>query len=503
MTTRRPAVLSVLVLVAIVGGAALALAAEPPAAIADQSRNVDQTNDFLRIIFLPPGVKPTTLGAPVALRVFVGASTFFRPPLSVAETIEFPGLVDRVTQDLVALRCVPPAPAAVEPILATWPNVLERIAADLGGQYTCPPPAGAAENEVYCLARGFTDEPSPVASTPVHRALTVGIAIFADAARADVLRRRYGIFPAFSGLGFSVKGSGDGAPMLGADILRRSVVPEYLLKNVSLAEAGCRCIAVPPYPGREAAPLDPDQLSRDGGAGTCLDVANLGTRLTRFVIGVYLEVLGREPDAKGLRAWTDFLEGSCRASGFATVTAGFLDSVEFRTDRALTLEQLAGTFYRAFLGREPTPSELGAWLARLRTARQEGADIIVGSAEFGALVPRSAEAVTGLVRRLYAQLLQRTASESELSAWVSYVLATADVRGTVETFIVSPEFERRALSTRGYVTLLYRALLARDPDAVGLRAQEDLWSDRLLQTVGNVLIGSTEFQATLPRLCPG
>src|SRR2546425_845258 len=166
MTTHRPAVLSVLVLVAIVVRVVPALAAEPPAAITDQSRDVDQTNDFLRLIFLPPGVKPTTLGAPAALRVFVGASTFFRPPLSVA-----------------------------------------------------------------------------------------------DPARADVVRRRYGIFPAFSGLGFSVKGSGDGAPMLGADILRRSVVPEYLLKNVTLAAGGCRCISVPPYPGREAAPLDPEQIT--------------------------------------------------------------------------------------------------------------------------------------------------------------------------------------------------------------------------------------------------
>ena len=48
-----------------------------------------------------------------------------------------------------------------------------------------------------------------------------------DPARAEVLRHGYGIFPAFSGLGFSVKGSGAGAAMSGADVLRRSVTPEY------------------------------------------------------------------------------------------------------------------------------------------------------------------------------------------------------------------------------------------------------------------------------------
>jgi hypothetical protein len=55
-------------------------------------------------------------------------------------------------------------------------------------------------------------------------------------------------------------------------------VPEYLLRNVTLAEAGCRCIAVPPYPGRETALLDPDQVSREGGDGYCIHVPRLGPR---------------------------------------------------------------------------------------------------------------------------------------------------------------------------------------------------------------------------------
>jgi hypothetical protein len=174
------------------------------------------------------------------------------------------------------MRCVPPA--AVEPTLATWPNVLALIVADLGAQYACPAPPGTAENEVLCLARDFTDEASPVLSVAVTRAIAAGAAIFGSPARADVLRRRYGIFPAFTGLGFAVKGSGTGAPMLAADVLRQSVVPEYLLKNVTLAAAGCRCISVAPYPGREDAPLDPDQVTRDGGDGVCVDVARLGGR---------------------------------------------------------------------------------------------------------------------------------------------------------------------------------------------------------------------------------
>jgi len=258
-------------------GCSAGVAARAPAAVTDRSRNVDQTNDFLRIIFLPPGVTPTTLGGQAALRVFAGASAFVRPPLSLAETVAFPGLVNSPGHDLVVLRCVPPSRSA-EPTLATWPNVLALIVADLGGQQSCPAPPGAAENAVYCRARDFTDQPSPVASVSLARALAVGAAMFEDADHAEVLRRRYGIYPAFSGLGFSVKGSGDGAAMRSADVLRRSVIPEYLLRNVTLAEAGCRCISVPPYPGRDDAPLDPDLVAREGGDGHCVRVQSLGPR---------------------------------------------------------------------------------------------------------------------------------------------------------------------------------------------------------------------------------
>jgi hypothetical protein len=58
----------------------------------------------------------------------------------------------------------------------------------------------------------------------------------------------YGIYPAFTGLGFTVWGSSAGGatvPMLTAGILRNSVVPEYLLKNATLEEANCRCVQVP------------------------------------------------------------------------------------------------------------------------------------------------------------------------------------------------------------------------------------------------------------------
>ncbi len=96
----------------------------------DHARDVGQTNDFLRLLFVPSGVKPTSLGVPSALRVFVTASDFFRPPMPLGTVTDYPGLVNRDDQDVVALRCTPSDPAKVEPILATWPNVLAKMQSD-------------------------------------------------------------------------------------------------------------------------------------------------------------------------------------------------------------------------------------------------------------------------------------------------------------------------------------------------------------------------------------
>lgn len=97
-------------------------------------------------------------------------------------------------------------------------------------------------------------------------------------------------------------------------------------------------------------------------------------------------------------------------------------------------------------------------------------------------------------------MLGRTPSPAEQSAWVTYVV-TGGIESAVAGFLVSSEFEARALTVRDFVTILYRALLGRDPDPSGRQSQESLWTEGLLQGVGNLLIGTSEFQQTLPQLC--
>src|SRR3984957_4680342 len=98
-----------------------------------------------------------------------------------------------------------------------------------------------------------------------------------NALLAKWLQDNYGVYPAFSGTGYSVKDSYslDSEPMTSQQILVKSVSSEYILKNVSLADAGCRCISVAPYAGRSSDRLDPDFVSQAGGDGICKSVDRL------------------------------------------------------------------------------------------------------------------------------------------------------------------------------------------------------------------------------------
>ena len=113
-------------------------------------------------------------------------------------------------------------------------------------------------------------------SRPLATALEFGAGLLEDAATADVVRRRYGIHPAFSGLGLTVLGSGAGQAFTAAEALLGAVSPEYLVRNATLGDAGCRCIRVAPYAGRNMDPLDPAFISQEGELGRCRAVAKLG-----------------------------------------------------------------------------------------------------------------------------------------------------------------------------------------------------------------------------------
>ena len=266
-------------------GASLFLAAgcqgQQPDAIqaTDQVREVTP-NDFLRVTFVPAGVAVTTLARPGSLRAFATATAVYEPGLALKDFPLYSGLVNDDTKTLVAMRCEPPHPETTDAVLATWPNVFAAIQRDLPADAKkCDGEAKDDDTKAYCFARQYSDEPG--ANVPISLAHTMSFAaraFAADSTLAAWLKSKYGIFPAFSGLGFSVKDSyylDAQHPMSTQQILTKSISPEYVLKNVSLKEAGCRCISVAPYPGRADDPLDPEYVWQAGGDGQCKAVDRL------------------------------------------------------------------------------------------------------------------------------------------------------------------------------------------------------------------------------------
>src|SRR6202012_5898075 len=125
----------------------------------------------------------------------------------------------------------------------------------------------------------FSDPPATVVPIALAQVFSYAGVLY-DAQHASMakwLQDNYGIFPAFSGSGYSVKDSYSlsSEPMSSQQILVKSVSSEYILKNVSLSEAGCRCISVPPYSGRSSDRLDPDFIRQAGGDGMCKSVDRL------------------------------------------------------------------------------------------------------------------------------------------------------------------------------------------------------------------------------------
>jgi hypothetical protein len=250
-----------------------------PVVVVDSVREA-LPNDYLRVSFLPAGVQVTSLSRPGALRAFATATPLFSPSLKLADLPAYSGLVNSDSNVLVAMRCRPQNPETVDALLATWPNVFLAIQRDVPlAPGACNSNSSDAATQVACYAGAFSD--SPAVSVPPSLARTFSYAaVLFDAnhtTQAKWLKDNYGIFPAFSGMGFSVKDSYslDSQLMTSQQILVKSISSEYILKNVSLDAAGCRCISVPPYSGRSAELLDPDFISHAGGDGACVQVERL------------------------------------------------------------------------------------------------------------------------------------------------------------------------------------------------------------------------------------
>ena len=225
-------------------------------------------------------------------------------------------------------------------------------------------------------------------------------------------------------------------------------------------------------------------------------------RLESFVTDVYLAALVRTPDTSELSYWVDVLATEPTPDTVRGMLHVVFDGPEFRR-RPVNPWQYVEALYQAMLGRDPAPSELDWWvqavLDRFNTLLPE----FVESSEFQRLVPscRDQAAVTLLVGRLYQQVLRRVASAAELAWWAQDIITWCALEDAVETFFNTDEYLGMPRTLTDHVTVLYRALLAREPDTGGLA----WWVDDLAEQLAAIeddLMASPEFEASVYRLFP-
>jgi hypothetical protein len=265
--------------------AAAASPASAPIIVLNSTREMSP-GDYLRISFLPAGTTVTTLSRPGALRAFTTATVLYSPPLKLSEMPYYSGLENNDSNVLVAMRCRPSRPEAVDAVLATWPNVFVAIERDVAlASGACTSESSDPAIQMACFARGFTDPPATKAPSALAHTFDYAATLFDDhhTALAQWLKSNYGIYPAFSGTGYSVKDSYslDKQPMTSQQMLVKSISSEYILKNVPLAGAGCRCISVEPYKDRSEDPIDPQFIWKAGGAGVCKPIRKLENAQTK------------------------------------------------------------------------------------------------------------------------------------------------------------------------------------------------------------------------------
>jgi hypothetical protein len=263
-----------------------------PATVADRTRTNDAATgfasikDFTRIIYVNPTQSVTSIGKNnnVQKRAFMSATIYYEPALPVQNDVRYVGGDTNAAYDLVAMRCRPPDPTKTQAILATWPNVFKALVDDLGYSSTaCPAaPGDTVDKKMYCAALSFSDQSDtqvPLTLAAMMNAAAVLWQLTGGAfpptgstTGANVLYDLYGVGYGFSGLGFSVKNSylsGHNVSLTSAQALAQSVVPEYLVMNVTLADAGCRCIRVKPYSNRDERFIDWDRVFEMGSEDSC------------------------------------------------------------------------------------------------------------------------------------------------------------------------------------------------------------------------------------------
>jgi hypothetical protein len=210
-----------------------------------------------------------------------------------------------------------------------------------------------------------------------------------------------------------------------------------------------------------------------------------------YVVGLYREVMGRLPAAAETQGWVGYMAQAPGAAAARTVARAFLESAEFHA-RPFGPAAFIRSLYRALLGREPD----AAGHAQFFAAALEGfnAALPAFSASREGVALRERESPDAVVRRLYREVLGRSASAGEVSDWTAYLASTGDIDGVARAFFNSAEYLGRPRPLGEHVRTLYRALLGREPEADGHARWVGYFASQLA-LLRETILASAEFHA--------
>jgi acylphosphatase len=208
-----------------------------------------------------------------------------------------------------------------------------------------------------------------------------------------------------------------------------------------------------------------------------------------FITRCYRLILGRAPDAEGMKNWTDILLN--RKAPASSIVRDFLLSREYREKNRSNAETVE-LLYQLMLNRKSDAEGKQFWLGLL----DAGKDLTViingffGSKEFipfylkynitndvipadgggekPARQPVDVVKTKALVARFYRELLGREAEKSGFEEWMDeLVTGKLTGAGLINGFMISEEFAALRLSPSQVIDRLYRAMLNREADADG------------------------------------
>jgi CSLREA domain-containing protein len=214
---------------------------------------------------------------------------------------------------------------------------------------------------------------------------------------------------------------------------------------------------------------------------------------TFFVTQHYLDFLGRQPDADGLRFWVNNIDScgadsQCREVKRIDTSAAFFLSIEFQ-ETGYVVER----FYVASFGRPPKFAEYLPDLSALREGviiGQPGAEDRLALnkelfAEQWVARPEFKQAFGGLNEEQYVDALAANAgvhlAEEDRTAFIVGLLTDRETRaGVLLQIVENSDFKQRDFNA-AFVRMQYFGYLRRDPDAAGFQ----FWLAKLNQFGGD------------------